>query len=341
MRFARIIFIILPVLSIYGCFDHELNGDAYVIKRGGDITPVAGRQIYLLPYENEISFLYDVSSSAYEKNKSNLSNRLEYMCKSGMELSVYKKNELDKKLEEIKIKSTIPQGGCDSIKISRMKLFGDKTFNRNNPEHAERLKYLSEMLDECKEAEALIISAEKSMPELDHIASDLSSCRNNNNFEVAISAIDKLNKNYDAKIIVPGSYESRRNDYIEFLVKKIKETPQARTTIHGSYEFTKVKEGKYLLFVEYNDIHNSGFWLKPVEIKDNMKVDLTNYEMIYVPFLEYVLIQLDGACKDCGVNDFNKSIKSRVDVVEQYEQEKEIIEKFKQAFESLLDNSFN
>lgn len=341
MRLARMIFIILPVLFIYGCFDHELNGDAYLIKQGGDITPVAGRQIYLLPYENEINFLYDASSSVYETNKNNLLNNFEFMCKSGIDLSLYKKNELNKKLEEIKIKSTIPQGGCDSIKISRMKLFGDKTFSRNNPEHAERLKNLSKTLDECKEAEALIITAEKSMPELDHITSELSSCGNNNNFEVAISAIDKLNKNYDAKIIVPGTYESRRKDYIEFLAKKIDESPQSRTTIQGSYEFTKVKKGKYLLFLEYNDIYNSGFWLKPVEIKDNMKVDLTNDEMIYAPFLEYVLIQLEGACKDCGVNDFKKSIKSRVDVVEQYEQEKEIIKKFKQAFESLLDNSLN
>jgi hypothetical protein len=546
MRGLKVLFVILPVLMLFGCFEYDLNGDAYVVKGAGDINPVAGQKVYLLPYENEIDFLYEAATSAYGVASSQLASELEPLCKKGLEIAGNKKEEINKELSKIKNKKTVPQEGCVSIqssidslanktesikneydskvsvlkgKLSKLQaskkqkvsedakkieksvnnkvkikflgqggnesyqiayryafdvindtdfcvsinrvdvmyndyviyevskyFFSDikdeygfdtecdvlpqttrkyryadiitskidspeknmmlaegkiKRFNgsdypeinklsidykltrmsskktegkvkyyhsgvsyndlaeKNNKydedsEIAELNKSISKLkeshesnkeikeqigleniLAECKKDEAAISEKEKTISQLEGIVSSTSSCGNGGNVAGAVSAIEKLNENYGAKIELPEIQEMYAKEAFVLLAKKMSESLQAKTTIQGAYEFQKLKKGKYLLYTEYSDNFNSGFWLKPIEISDNMKVDLTNDEMVFAPFTDYVNIQLQSACKSCSVDEFRKSVNSRSEVVQTYKERKELLEHLQERLRDL------
>ena len=540
MRFLRILFVMLPVLILCGCFEYDLTGDAYIVKGAGDIKPVAGQKVFLLPYENEIDFLHEAATSAYGVASSQMTSELDPLCKRGLEIAGNKKEKLNEELTKLKNKNTVPQGGCASLQSSidtlsqktetikkdyegklsqlnsklaslqksknekvkkdanslqkkieskvKIKLMNQggysgydyeytvinetdycvsiksvEVFSKNHSinretgfyenrkdkygfdtgcdvlpqtnrnykdmiilakidspeekmllEDGKILRYkntdypkitnisidykltnmtskkdgskvnynhsdvsysdlaeknnkysedseisevkknisglknqhesnqdikelisLEKNLSECRGDEEKISATETILSEFENIISSTSSCGKNGNVASAVSAIETLNKNHGAKIELPDIQESYTKETLVVLANKMGESLQAKTTIQGAYEFKKLKKGKYLLYTEYSDNFNSGFWMKPIEISDNMKVDLTNDEMVFAPFTDYVNIQLQSACKSCGLDEFKKTLKSRPEVVETYKERKKMLEQLIDALRDL------
>jgi len=61
------IFFFIALLSLAGCGDHDIHGNAFVVKGGGDIKPAAGRTVYLVPAQSMDSLLTSAMKNISDK----------------------------------------------------------------------------------------------------------------------------------------------------------------------------------------------------------------------------------------------------------------------------------
>ncbi|MEH6628763.1 MAG: hypothetical protein V7739_20165 [Motiliproteus sp.] len=118
---AKNIFIILIFISISGC-DSTLNGNIFLTTGSGQVVPVAGRDVYLIPYSSEEQFISEIANESYSYFIPYIKNLISKEC-----LIVIK--EADRKLSEIRknhsienTQDTYPDTKCNKIEENKSEI---------------------------------------------------------------------------------------------------------------------------------------------------------------------------------------------------------------------------
>lgn len=82
-----ILLLMLSAFWLNGCTEKTVEGDVFLTLRSGEILPVAGNPVYLLPFETEAEFLYMLDSNARDALKRRHKAELINQCSSALEFS--------------------------------------------------------------------------------------------------------------------------------------------------------------------------------------------------------------------------------------------------------------
>lgn len=119
-------FLLLVSLLNSGCTDSNLTGDVFVVKGDGDIKPLAGWKVYLLPYKSEAEFLYEIANDTYATIIPETSETVKLLSQSALAFAQEQKENLDKKVASIKGKYSTPPSDCNELE-SKYKTITQKT----------------------------------------------------------------------------------------------------------------------------------------------------------------------------------------------------------------------
>lgn len=110
-----LLFLAFVTLLNSGCSDSSLNGDVFVVKGNGDVKPLAGGKVYLLPYKNEAEFLYEIANNTYATIIPEISETVKRLSTSALDFAQEQKKNLDKEVALINVKYPTPPKECNEL----------------------------------------------------------------------------------------------------------------------------------------------------------------------------------------------------------------------------------
>ena len=132
-----------------------------------------------------------------------------------------------------------------------------------------------------------------------------------------LDALTTLNAEFGGEFVLPNYTESLTLNLAIAVAGAFESGSiiKAETNIHGAYSIPGVSEGKYLFFSEYADDFVNGFWLFPIIIDGDNRVDLNMSQFFPHRFSDYLAIQVDFMCKSCPLEQAELVSRSTADLL--------------------------
>ena len=147
MRITPVI-IFISAVSLAGCGKSDIQGNAFVVKGGGDIHPAAGRTVYLIP-EKSVDSLFaraikDVTPAIMESYTA----AIKPMCAPAKDAVTLLNETYKTKLQGIKNKENIPPSGCTSLQEDVVGLNG--IFKEIRGRHLDKIAGIKSEIEDQK-----------------------------------------------------------------------------------------------------------------------------------------------------------------------------------------------
>lgn len=100
---------------LLGCADSSLEGDVFITRESGDVVPLAGGTVYLLPVDSEKTLIHQLAAKARRDTQSEVSDRVATTCQNATGKILQAISNKVKAIDNIRNDTSVPEAGCDAL----------------------------------------------------------------------------------------------------------------------------------------------------------------------------------------------------------------------------------